>query len=100
MSDSGLPDVLDITEACQLCGCSLNGSLLDITQLLHNDPTVLLLLQHARWLTMKVMARQIWAACVCKKSEKHTEILLVTAELFVKGMENVFITSSGCFNTP
>lgn len=71
MSDSGLPDVLDITEACQLCGCSLNGSLLDITQLLHNDPTVLLLLQHARWLTMKVTARQIWVACV--RSQQCTQ---------------------------
>lgn len=73
-SDFGLPDVLDITEACQLCGWALNGSLLDITQLLHNDPTVLLILQHTRWLTMKVMARQIWTACVRKKSEKHTAL--------------------------
>lgn len=63
VSVSGLPDVLDITEACQLCGCGSKWvTLLDITQLLHNDPTVLLILQHTRWLTMKV--RQMWTACI------------------------------------
>lgn len=45
-------------------------TLLDITQLLHNDPTVLLLLQHTRWLTMKVMARQIWTVCLCLRVVK------------------------------
>lgn len=49
-------------------------TLLDITQLLHNDPTVLLLLQHARWLSMKVMARRIWTVYLLLSTREHAHI--------------------------
>lgn len=69
LSGSGLPDVPDITEACQLCSRALNGSLSLIS---HSSFTMTPLFSWyystpggSLW---KVMARQIWSACVCEQT--------------------------------
>lgn len=91
-------------------------TLLDITQLLHNDPTVLLILQHTRWLTMKIMVRQIWTECLWADSKTHEHAHTcccmirelqhnLTSRALCLRYGNVlnffffFIAPSGCFNT-
>lgn len=86
VSGSGLPDVRDITEACQLCGWALNGS---VSLISHSSFTMTPLFSWyystpggSLW---KVMARQIWTAPVCEKprnTHEHAHMCLTVAELF------------------
>lgn len=67
---------------------------LDITQLLHNDPTVLLILQNTRWLTMKCHG-QTTVDCVCwwvvRKTNTHAHMWLQ----FVWGIDMGLIHITG-----